>query len=143
MIFGQKLTSAKNETRQKHISRGAEWRKFQLHSTFQRAGRRPQTMTSILVKIHVQSMEKLKNLALARTKINFGSKLMTIVIIVQPFCVIGSLGRRNNSIHSFSSPNLLYTNSAISSECSSTKAWLHPLEHKLMSPCGYLSAMSL
>ena len=40
----------KKDTVQRHISRGAEWSKFQLHSTFQRGVKRPQTMSSILVK---------------------------------------------------------------------------------------------
>ena len=38
MVFGQKrkiLTSAKNDTIGKIISRGAEWCEFQLRSTFQ------------------------------------------------------------------------------------------------------------
>ena len=46
MVFGQKLknlTSAKNDTIGKSISRGAEWCKFQLHSTFQCVVMGPET----------------------------------------------------------------------------------------------------
>ena len=52
-VFGQKLkilTSAKKDTMQKHISRGAEWRKFQLQTTFQLGEKGAQKMTSISVK---------------------------------------------------------------------------------------------
>ena len=54
MVFAQKwkiLTLVENGTIGKGISRGAEWCKFQLHSTFQRGVRGPQRMTSILVKM--------------------------------------------------------------------------------------------
>ena len=53
LVFGQNLkilTLAKKDTIRKGISRGAEWRKFQLHSTFQRGVKRPQRMSRISVK---------------------------------------------------------------------------------------------
>ena len=43
MVFGQKLkilTLGGNDTSRKHISRGTEWHKFQLCSTFQRGTKR-------------------------------------------------------------------------------------------------------
>ena len=53
MVFGQKLiepNSANKDTMGKGISRGAEWHKIQLHSTFHFREKGAQTMTSILVK---------------------------------------------------------------------------------------------
>ena len=49
-ITQKRLTSDKNDSMQKDIVRGAEWHKFQLHSTFQLGVKRTQTMTSISVK---------------------------------------------------------------------------------------------
>ena len=44
------LTLAKKDSIEKGISRGAEWRKFQLHSTFHFGVNGPQRMTSISAK---------------------------------------------------------------------------------------------
>ena len=52
-VFGQKLIepiSANKDSIGKSISRGAEWRKFQLRSTFHFGVKAPQKMTSISAK---------------------------------------------------------------------------------------------
>ena len=43
---------AEKDTRRKHISRGVEWRKFHLHSTFHREVKRPQFQPKPLTIVH-------------------------------------------------------------------------------------------